>query len=177
LDPRQIAAVLAPLSPEERAALINQTLFGFDALVGMRFVSIAEDRLEATLAADERHIQPYGLVHGGVYAALVESACSVGAAMAVMAAGKNAVGLENTTRFKKGCRSGATLTVVAVPAGGAEGYPVWSASITDEGGEVCAEGRVTLRVLDTGKAIAGEAVGFAGDVVPDTVSDTVPDPE
>ena len=162
MDPRQIAAVLTPLSPEDRALLFNQSMFGFDALVGVCFVRLGDDSLQATLKVDERHVQPYGLVHGGVYASLVESACSVGAAMAVMAEGKNAVGLENTTRFRKGCRAGVTLTVVATPAGGEVGYPVWSAVITDDAGQICAEGRVTMRVLDAGKSIAGESVTFSG---------------
>ncbi len=47
----------------------------------------------------EQHHTPWGVVHGGVYAAAVESAASLGASAAVKERGQFAVGVNNTTDF------------------------------------------------------------------------------
>ncbi len=79
----------------------------------------------------------HGLVHGGVYAAMLESVCSVGAALAKLARGHNAVRLEKATRFRRGTRVGARLRAEAVPAPEAGDRARWLATITDEA-ERCA---------------------------------------
>lgn len=48
---------------------------------------------------DQRHHTPFGVVHGGVYAAIVESAGSIGASLAVADRGQFSVGLNNSTDF------------------------------------------------------------------------------
>lgn len=163
MDPQTIAELLGPLSPEERAALLNQNLFGFDAAVGLRFRYVSGDRMRAELTVTDRHVQPYGLVHGGVYATLAESVCSVGAAFAVMADGKNAVGLENHTRFLRGTRAGVTLVVEAAPRFIKGADRIWAAEIRDDEGP-CATAEVRLRVLEPGRSIAGQTISFKGGV-------------
>lgn len=123
----------------------------------------------ATLAVTEQHLQPYGLVHGGVYSAMLESVCSVGAALAELARGHNAVGLENTTRFHRGTRLGAQLRAEATPATQPEdGRARWEATITDEAGEVCATGQLVVAILASGAQVGGEAVALPDVEVPGT---------
>ncbi len=162
MDIQQIIKLFLPLPPEQRAALMSESLFGFDALVGMRFSHVADDRVSASLVVTDRHVQPYGLVHGGVYATLGESTCSVGVAMAVMASGDNAVGVENTTRFHRGARPGTTLQIEARPLSEQGSYRTWQAIITSGEGTRHATSRVTVAVLAPGTRIAGEDVGLVG---------------
>ena len=160
----QIIKLFLPLPPEQRAVLMSENLFGFDALIGMRFSHVDALRVSATLVVQQRHVQPYGLVHGGVYATLGESACSVGAALAVMATGRNAVGVENTTRFHRGCRPGTTLHIEARPLEDKGRFCTWQAVMTSGDGVRHATSRVTVAVLEPGTKIAGEDVSLVGGI-------------
>ena len=111
----------------------------------------------AELEIDERHLQPYGLVHGGVYAGMIESLCSTGAALSVWNEGQNTVGLENTTAFLRAVRSG-TLRGTARPLARGRRSHVWEAEIKDDRDRLVASGRVRLMVLDPGAEADGETV-------------------
>ena len=50
---------------------------------------------------------PWGVVHGGVYCTVVESAASIGASTAVVDRGQFAVGVNNNTDFLRPMTSGA----------------------------------------------------------------------
>jgi 1,4-dihydroxy-2-naphthoyl-CoA hydrolase len=160
MDLKQIAAVLLPLPPDRRADLMTRSLFGHDAALGVRFTHVDSARVAATMEVSEAHVQPYGLVHGGVYCALGETTCSVGAALSVMGEGRNAVGSENRTRFHRGARPGTTLSIEALPVSASDDgrWLTWEARITDSEGRLCAVSRVTAAVLDPGRRIAGRAL-------------------
>lgn len=162
VDLEQLAAHLQSLDASGRAEFFNAQLRGHDAALGLQFASIEDARVVATLVITEAHTQPYGLVHGGVHAALVESVCSVGAALSVMPDGNNAVGAENTTRFLRPARPGTTLTATATPGKSSpDGRRLtWEAVITDDTGERCAVGSVTVAVLPPSKKMAGSALGL-----------------
>lgn len=163
-----LAALLAKLPADQRTALINANLSGFDRVLGLRFENVGDDAIAATLEVEASHLQPYGLVHGGVYASLVESLCSVGAALRELPRGNNVVGLENTTRFIRGTRVGATLRAEAsMTEAPADGRARWEATITDEAGEVCATGRLIVAILAPDAAVGGEAVVLPNVSVPE----------
>src|SRR5512132_4333923 len=52
-------------------------------------------RVRATMTLDERHHQPFGVVHAGIYALAVEGVASAGACAAVAERGQYAVGTSN----------------------------------------------------------------------------------
>ena len=82
--------------PADILEIVNSRLSGFNETLGLRFTRATPEEYAAELTVDERHLQPYGLVHGGVYASMVETVCSVGAAVGVFFEGKTAVGLDNS---------------------------------------------------------------------------------
>jgi len=143
--------------PENVVNLINERLGGYNSVIGLRFVEASPDRFVAELEIDERHLQPYGLVHGGVYAGMIESLCSTGAALSVWNEGQNTVGLENTTAFLRAVRSG-TLRGTARPLARGRRSHVWEAEIKDDRDRLVASGRVRLMVLDPGAEADGETV-------------------
>jgi len=64
------------LNPEfvnELMAAVNAC--NFFQLLSMRLENLAWGTSELTIAAQEKHLQPYGIVHGGVCAALIDAAC------------------------------------------------------------------------------------------------------
>ena len=80
---------------------------GFDATLGLVLDSVSPDLVIAHLEPDDRHLQPYGLVHGGVYCSIVESLGSVGSALHAIERGLvGAVGLSNSTEFLRSHREG-----------------------------------------------------------------------
>lgn len=143
--------------PENVVDLINERLGGYNNAMGLRFVAASPNRFVAELEIDERHLQPYGLVHGGVYAGMIESLCSTGAALSVWNEGQSTVGLENTTAFLRAVRSG-TLRGTARPLARGRRSHVWEAEIKDDRDRLVASGRVRLMVLDPGAEADGETV-------------------
>ncbi|MCY1004151.1 PaaI family thioesterase [Nannocystis pusilla] len=75
-------------------AILNDHRSAFDRLIGLVFTSVSDDAVEAEVPVTPQLLQPYGLVHGGVYATIVESLASSGAALSAMRRGQSTVGLE-----------------------------------------------------------------------------------
>lgn len=147
--------------PDNELELINSNLGGFNNSMGLRFTKTGPDEYVAEIEVADCHLQPYGLVHGGVYAGMIESLCSTGAALRVWGENKTAVGLENNTSFLKAVRSG-RLRGTARPLVLGKRSHVWEASIHDDQGRLVATGRVRLMVLEPGAAVAGKEVSMQG---------------
>jgi 1,4-dihydroxy-2-naphthoyl-CoA hydrolase len=103
-----------------------------------------------SIAADERHHQPWGLVHGGLYTAAIESFATTGAYEAVKDQGQIAVGVTNVTDFLRPHRSG-RLTVVATPIQQGRTQQLWQVEIRrPEDQKLVARGQVRLQNVDAG---------------------------
>ncbi|WP_217910020.1 PaaI family thioesterase [Pseudenhygromyxa sp. WMMC2535] len=125
--------------------------------MGLRFSSVDYDEVTAELEVFDGLLQPYGLVHGGVYCSIVETLASVGAAVNVLPEGKHTVGLDNTTSFLRAVRSG-KLHGRARPLARGGRTQVWEVEIRDDEGRLAASGRVRMLVLAQGASVAGERV-------------------
>lgn len=119
----------------------------FTEYLGIEFDLFSPERVEAHLIADKRHQQPYGIVHGGVYCAVVETVGSVAGAMTVHKDGNIVVGASNSTDFYRAHRTG-RLDAVATPVHIGRTSHVWSVDITRESdGKLVAQGQLRLAVL------------------------------
>ena len=127
--------------------MINGNLGGWNTHMGLRFTKLSDSECVGELAITERHLQPYGIVHGGVHTGIIEAACSTGAAVVALARGQAVVGVENSTSFITAVRSG-TLRVVATPVTRGRRTQVWQATVTNDEGKTCATGRVRVLCLD-----------------------------
>jgi uncharacterized protein (TIGR00369 family) len=132
-------------------------LAGFDTAMGFRVVRVTTDEVILEYDVDDRHRQPYGIVHGGVHCAAVESACSMGAGMNASARGQAVVGIENHTSFLRAVRSG-RVRVTATPLTRGRRSHVWEATSRDADGRIVSTGRVRLLCLDPDTVLAGETV-------------------
>ncbi|MFI5261749.1 MAG: PaaI family thioesterase [Candidatus Limnocylindrales bacterium] len=119
----------------------------FMAAAGLRFTHLAADRVEGYIDLGPEHHQPYGLVHGGVYAAAVESAASIGATLAVLDRGQMAVGVHNGTDFVRSMTRG-RVTVTALPVQQGRVQQLWDVRITDPEGRLVARGSVRLQNVE-----------------------------
>lgn len=130
------------------AELLNRTRVGWTRAMNLDLVTATADEVVARLVVDEMHLQPLGLVHGGVHCGVIESICSVGAAVSAVADGRAVVGLENHTSFVRAARPGAKLTARATPITRGRRTQVWEATITDDAGKTVATGRVRLLCIE-----------------------------
>ena len=112
---------------------------------GLRVEEVGGGGVRGWIYLDERHHTPWGVVHGGVYAAAVETAASLGASAAVEEREQFAVGVNNNTDFLRPVTEG-RVEVVAEPIMQGKGQQLWQVVITraDNGKEV-ARGQVRLQ--------------------------------
>ncbi len=104
------------------------------------------DRVVMSWTAAEQHLQPYGIVHGGVHCSVVEASASVGAALWYGDRGR-VVGVANHTNFLRAARAGASLTATATPIHRGRSQQLWLVEVTDDDGRAVARGEVRLQNL------------------------------
>jgi len=138
--------------------LSRYRLSGFDTAMGLEIVRASRDEVVMEYVTEERHLQGYGIAHGGIHCAIIESACSTGASLAASARGQAVVGVENHTSFIRAVRAGVKLRATATPITRGRRSQVWEATIRDEQDRIVATGRVRLLCLDPGTELAGERV-------------------
>jgi 1,4-dihydroxy-2-naphthoyl-CoA hydrolase len=115
---------------------------GLDELLGIRIEQATGDRVVATCPVTPDLQQPYGLVHGGVYTALAETAASYGAATWLGDRG-GTFGISNHTDFLRPVREG-TLRAEATPLARGRTTQLWQVAISDDQDRLVAHGRVRL---------------------------------
>ena len=117
----------------------------FMALLDIEFEERSPTRVVGSIAADERHHQPWGVVHGGLYTTAIESFATTGAVEAVKDQDMQAVGVSNMTDFLRPHRSG-RLAVVATPIQQGRTQQLWLVEIRrPEDQKLVARGQVRLQ--------------------------------
>jgi len=122
---------------------------GWERAIGIEIDEWSPDRVVAHVDIDERHQQPYGIVHGGVWASIVESVASHGAARAAMARGTATavVGTSNLTDFLRSHRRG-RVDAIGSPVWVGRTQQLWSVEIRrGSDGELVARGQVRFQNL------------------------------
>jgi len=129
---------------------------GLNGHLGVEYEMVGPDGCVVTLEVDGRHRQPYGLVHGGVYCALAETAASTAAALYAMEQGiPGAVGLSNSTDFFRSHREG-SIRATAAPIHRGSTQQVWQVDVTrNADGVLLARSKVRLHNLVDPAAIGG----------------------
>lgn len=102
------------------------------------------DRVDISWTTDDRHVQTYGNVHGGVYCSVVETAGSIGAGLWYGDRGK-VVGLANHTEFLRPASRGARLSATALPIHRGRTQQVWEVRISDGSANPVAHGQLRLQ--------------------------------
>lgn len=128
---------------------------GLTGLLGVEIVEVDADHVILRLAVDQRHHQPYGIVHGGIHCTLVETAASLAGA-AWWGERGGVVGVHNATDFLRAVRSG-TLTATATPLHRGRTQQLWAVSVTDDDDRVVARGQVRLANIDEPHRLGGSA--------------------
>ena len=117
----------------------------FMQILGLSFEEMGPERVVASFEAGPDHHQPWGLVHGGVFTAVIETVATTGAYQAVKDQGQLGVGVNNVTDFLRPHQQG-RLEVVAEPLQQTKSQQLWQVVITrEEDGKTVARGQVRLQ--------------------------------
>jgi 1,4-dihydroxy-2-naphthoyl-CoA hydrolase len=117
---------------------------GFAGFAGVEWLDAGEEEARARVSVAQHHKQPYGLVHGGVYATLAESVASYATSLL---AGEEmaAIGMSNDTTFVRPISEGHINAVARRRHGGRTTW-IWDVEMTDDEGRLCALSRMTIAV-------------------------------
>ena len=118
---------------------------GFAKELGVELIDLDPDHARARIKLEQRHLQPFGIVHGGVYASLAESLCSIATYGAVHEDGLVPMGQANDTTFLRPA-SGGHVTATARTRHRGRTTWIWDVEISDDEERVCALCRMTIAV-------------------------------
>jgi 1,4-dihydroxy-2-naphthoyl-CoA hydrolase len=161
---RTMTEQMQPPPPAADTTATDAALFssngGFIELLGLRFDEVGPDRVVLSWDVTPAQHQPFGIVHGGVHASVVETAASVGAGLWLGARGQ-VVGVSNHTDFLRAVRSG-TLRAVGEPIHRGRLQQLWLVEIRDDGERLVARGQVRLQNVTDAHRLGTSAGTDAG---------------
>jgi uncharacterized protein (TIGR00369 family) len=118
---------------------------GFDGELGLTLLDVTPEGGRAQLSIKDELLQPWGIVHGGVYCSIIESLASVSAHVWLTEnGGGTVVGVNNNTDFLRAISSG-TVTAASTPIHRGRRQQLWVVTITDENDRMVARGQVRLQ--------------------------------
>ncbi|ADB51902.1 PaaI family thioesterase [Conexibacter woesei] len=127
---------LRPLPPSES---------GFDSLLGYEELLHGDGEMRARIPVKPELLQPFGLVHGGVYASVAETLASLGTFLGVSRDGMHAMGLSNQTSFIRPITEGhINVSARAIHRGSTTW--IWECEVRDDADRLCAVTRMTIAV-------------------------------
>jgi 1,4-dihydroxy-2-naphthoyl-CoA hydrolase len=129
---------------EEFTARHAQTLPG---LLGIQLGEIGPDFARATMPVDSRHIQPFGILHGGCSVVLAETLGSYCSLMCVEP-GKACVGIEINASHLAAVRVGDLVEAVCRPIRIGRTLHVWQIDLCRSDGVLSCVARLTTTIQD-----------------------------
>ena len=124
----------------------DDQLTAFDRLCGIELVEVSDELVRGRIEVRDRHKQPAGLVHGGVYATIAESLAIAGTRHAVTDGDRAATGLSTQTSFMRPITGGRIEATARARHRGRSTW-VWEVEIADGEGRLCVLSRVTISVV------------------------------
>lgn len=118
---------------------------GFDTELGLEYIDLTPDGGKARLQIHDKLLQPWGIVHGGVYCSIIESLASVSGGVWLQAnGGGTVVGVNNNTDFLRAISAG-TVTAESTPIHRGRRQQLWLVTVTNDEERLVARGQVRLQ--------------------------------
>jgi uncharacterized protein (TIGR00369 family) len=114
-------------------------------LLGITLDEWGPERTVMSVEVNEKVHQPFGVLHGGVSALLIEAAASMGGMVAV-GPDEIVVGTELNCSHLRSVSSG-RITAIATPLRKGRRVHVWEVSIVDSENQLISTGRCSLQVI------------------------------
>ncbi|MET1132779.1 MAG: PaaI family thioesterase [Aeromicrobium sp.] len=120
---------------------------GLDGVLGVEHVELTPEKVVVRFTITDRHLQPFGIPHGGIYCAVHESTASMAGQIWLGTKGV-VVGTNNSTDFLRQARNGDTITTTATPIHRGRTQQLWHLDSVNQDGKLIAQGQVRLANLD-----------------------------
>lgn len=120
-------------------------MLALDGTLGFRMTEVGDGVARGEVAYADRICQRFGVVHGGVYAALAEMIATEATVYAVWPDGRSGMGISNSTSFMRPVSKGVVTATATARHRGRTTW-VWDVDMTDDEGRLCASSRVTVAV-------------------------------
>ncbi|MBM9463318.1 PaaI family thioesterase [Aeromicrobium sp. YIM 150415] len=120
---------------------------GLDGVLGVEHLEVGPDKVVVRFTITERHLQPFGIPHGGIYCAVHESTASIAGQVWLGTKGV-VVGTNNSTDFLRQAKVGDTITTTATPIHRGRSQQLWHLDSVDGDSRLIAQGQVRLANLD-----------------------------
>jgi 1,4-dihydroxy-2-naphthoyl-CoA hydrolase len=117
----------------------------FDQLYGLEFVACSEELVEGRVPVHSQVTQPFGIVHGGVYASIAEALASTGTNLGLEDGAEIGVGLSNQTSFLRPILKGHINGTARRRHRGRTTW-LWEVELTDDDSSLCALTRITMAI-------------------------------
>jgi len=116
-------------------------------LFGIRILEVGEDFIRAEMPVDERHVQPFGILHGGASVVLAETIGSMASTL-TLEEGRRAVGIEINANHVAGVPKGEVVTALCRPLHLGRTTQVWQTEIRRADGRLACVSRLTTAVVE-----------------------------
>ena len=123
---------------------------GLPEALGIELLDADGEVARGRIAVADRILQPYGIVHGGTYAALAETVASTATHLFVTPDGKIAIGQSNDTTFLRPVTKGHIEARASARHRGRTTW-VWDVEMSNDDGRLCALSRVTVAVREASR--------------------------
>ncbi len=114
--------------------------------LGIEFIAVGDDYVQAKMPVDKRTHQPMGLLHGGAHVVLAETLGSVAANLCLETTKEYALGLDINSNHLKAISNGYVIGT-AKPIHLGSKTQVWEIKIENEKGQLLNISRLTMMVL------------------------------
>jgi 1,4-dihydroxy-2-naphthoyl-CoA hydrolase len=131
-------------TPEE---IHSRAAGSVNGLLDIRITEIGPDFLRGEMPVDERHVQPFGIIHGGVSVVLAETLGSV-ASMMACDPGFMAVGLEINANHLRPLPKGGRAFGLCTPVRIGRSVHVWNIELRRDDGELFCVSRLTTSIIE-----------------------------
>jgi 1,4-dihydroxy-2-naphthoyl-CoA hydrolase len=117
----------------------------FAEYIGVEWIDLDPDAARARIKLEPHHLQPFGVVHGGVYTTLAESLCSAATYQAVSENDEVAFGMSSGASFLRTIADGHVNALARARQRGRTTW-VWDTELSDDEARLCALVRMTIAV-------------------------------
>lgn len=137
----------SPMTPTQQERYFHNLIAyanhptGFVSKIGLRITKVGAGTTEGELVADESHLNPMGVVHGGVLCSMMDHV----AGTASTTGGSGCLTINCETRFLAAAMPGRLIAKAETIQSG-RSIGVIRAWVEDLNGTVCAEGTYTMRL-------------------------------
>ena len=138
-----------PTTPEEIQARRGESV---NTLLDIEITEIGPDFVKGEMPVDGRHVQPFGIIHGGVSVVLAETLGSLASIMACEP-GFSAVGLEVNANHLRPLPKGGRAYGICTPVRIGRSVHVWNIEIRRDDGELTCVSRLTTAIIERKKSV------------------------